>query len=353
MSPERVTNINVAAWKLLPTPKEIKAQLPLSSSGAGTVVSGRAAIQDILDGKDLRKVLVVGPCSVHDLKSASEYAERLKKLSEEVSDIFVVVMRVYFVKPRTTVGWKGFINDPYLDDSFRIEEGLYKAREFLLQVTNLGLSVGTEVLSSITPQYIDDLISWTAIGARTTESQTHREIASGVSAPVGFKNGTDGNIQVAINALKSAAHPHHFLGINELGQVTVLETRGNSYGHIVLRGGKEPNYDSVNVSLCEIELERNKVRPNIMIDCSHGNSKKDHERQPLVFENCINQIVEGRESIIGLMLESNLLAGNQSIPDDRSELFYGVSITDACMGWDITEKIIQRATEKLRARKGS
>jgi 3-deoxy-7-phosphoheptulonate synthase len=344
---EQVTDVNVIAAELLPTPEEVKQKLPLSDRARETVLTGRRAVNDILDRKDPRLIVVVGPCSIHELESAREYVVRLKKLSDELSDSLVILMRVYFAKPRTTVGWKGFINDPNLDDSFQIDKGLEKAREFLIEIGDAGMPVGTEALDPITPQFLDDVISWNAIGARTAESQTHREMASGLSTPVGFKNGTDGNIQVGINALSTMRKPHHFLGINQQGQLVVLRTRGNNYGHIVLRGGVRPNYDSVSISLCEKELAGAGLPVNIMVDCSHGNSLKDHTLQPLVLDNCITQILEGNRSIIGVMLESNLREGNQKITDDFSKLEYGVSITDACIGWETTETLLRQAHERL------
>jgi len=260
----------------------------------------------------------------------------------------VIVMRVYFEKPRTTVGWKGLINDPHMDESFDIESGLRKARTLLIDINKLGLPAGTEALDPISPQYLGDLISWSAIGARTTESQTHREMASALSSPVGFKNGTDGGLSVAINALHSVSKPHSFLGINGEGQVAVTKTKGNRYGHIVLRGGsKGPNYDSVSIALVEKELGEAKLPSNIVVDCSHANSNKDHNLQPLVFNDCVHQIIEGNQSIVGMMLESNIGSGNQKLQSDFKSMKYGVSITDACIDWETTEKTILEAHDKL------
>lgn len=343
----KISDINVLAETLLPTPAEVKAECVISPRAAATTLEARTTIQRILDREDRRLFVVVGPCSIHDLDAAREYARRLKSLAEEVSSTMFLVMRVYFAKPRTSVGWKGFINDPYLDDSFKIGEGLRMARSLLTEINDLGVPVGTEALDAIIPQYIDDLVAWTAIGARTTESQTHREMASGLSTPVGFKNGTDGNIQVAINALNSVSRSHHFLGINQQGQCAVLHTRGNRYGHVVLRGGAHPNYDSVSVAMCEKELRDGELPCNIVIDCSHGNSLKDAALQPLVMENVLNQIVEGNQSIVGLMVESNLEFGTQRLPKDLSQLKYGVSITDSCIDWNTTERIFRAAHEKL------
>lgn len=345
---DEIYNVNINAQELLPTPEAVKAQLPLTPEAAQTVVHYRRAARNILDGLDPRLLIIVGPCSIHDLNAAREYAHRLKALADELADTLLIVMRVYFEKPRTTTGWKGLINDPYLDDSFHIEQGLSLARQLLLEVAHLGLPAATEALDPISPQYICDLITWSAIGARTTESQTHREMASGLSTPVGFKNGTDGGVQVAINALKAAALPHHFLGINQMGQCAVFRTAGNPHGHIVLRGGKYPNYDSVHVKLCEVELRKAQLPLNIMIDCSHANAQKKPELQPLVLEDCVNQIVEGNTSIIGVMLESHLYAGNQPIPQDLSQLRYGVSITDPCIDWNTTAASLREAARRLR-----
>ncbi|MCB1823955.1 MAG: 3-deoxy-7-phosphoheptulonate synthase, partial [Candidatus Competibacteraceae bacterium] len=334
-------NINVAALEVLPTPEEIKQRLPLSETAANAVFQARETIKRILDRQDPRLFVVVGPCSIHDVVAARDYAQRLKALADEVQDTLFLVMRVYFEKPRTTVGWKGLINDPRMDDTFRIDEGLRVARDLLLELAELGLPAGTEALDPIIPQYIHDLIAWTAIGARTTESQTHREIASGLSTPVGFKNGTNGSLEVAINALQSVASPHSFLGINQFGQSAVIRTLGNRYGHMVLRGGDRPNYDSVSIALCEKALRDKKLPVNIVVDCSHANSFKDPAMQPLVMRDCVHQIMEGNRSIVGVMIESNLGAGNQSIPADRSQLKYGVSVTDACVDWATTETMLR------------
>jgi len=349
MSADRINNVNVISQELLPTPEQVKAALPLSAVAAETVMRGREAVQRILDRQDHRLFVVVGPCSIHDVKAAREYAGRLRKLADDVADSLFVIMRVYFEKPRTTLGWKGLINDPFMDDSFHIEKGLYLARELLLHLAEMGLPTATEALDPITPQYLSDLITWTAIGARTTESQTHREMASGLSTPVGFKNGTDGNLAVAINAMHTVSTPHHFLGINQAGQSAVFRTRGNRYGHVVLRGGGgRPNYDSVSIAMCERELTSAHLMPNIVVDCSHGNSNKDPSLQPLVMDNCANQILDGNQSIVGMMLESHLHGGNQSIPADRSQLKYGMSVTDACIDWTTTDRLLRDVRAKLR-----
>ncbi|MFM9271008.1 3-deoxy-7-phosphoheptulonate synthase [Halomonas elongata] len=350
MSERQVNNLNVLGEDVLITPVELKRDIPLSERAERTVIEGRETIQNILEGRDPRLLMVVGPCSIHDVDAAMDYARRLRKLADEVQDSLYIVMRVYFEKPRTTVGWKGLINDPHLNGSFEIEQGLHTARRLLVDLAELGLPLATEALDPISPQYLQDCISWSAIGARTTESQTHREMASGLSCPVGFKNGTDGSLDVAVNALQSVAHPHNFLGIDQTGKVAIIRTRGNAYGHVVLRGGNgKPNYDSVSVALAEQELRKAGVTPNIMIDCSHANSNKDPGLQPLVLENVTNQLLEGNRSIIGLMVESNINWGNQKIPEDIDQLAYGVSITDACIDWETTEKSFKEMNEKLTA----
>jgi len=343
-------NVNVESMSEIPSPEEVHERIPLTDSAAETVLAGRNALRAILERKDPRLFVVVGPCSIHDPDAALDYARRLKRLAGEVGDTLVLVMRVYFEKPRTVVGWKGFVNDPFMDDSFRIDEGIARARTLLMQLAELGLPTGSEALDPICPQYLADLISWYAIGARTTESQTHREMASGLSAPVGFKNGTDGGLEVAINAIKSAALPHGFLGVNPAGRTSVIRSRGNRYGHLVLRGGGgRPNYDTVSVRLAEQGLAKAKLAPNIVVDCSHANSMKDPALQPLVFNDCAHQILEGNRSIVGMMLESNLEAGSQAIPEDRSKLRYGVSVTDACIDWNSTEELLRRAHRDLAA----
>lgn len=350
MTEQQLNNINVLSTALLPTPAEVKQALPLTTSAEQTVLAGREVVHNILDRKDPRLFVVIGPCSIHDPEAALDYAARLKKLADEVSDTLYIIMRVYFEKPRTTVGWKGLINDPYMDDSFHIEKGLYKARELLLKITELGLPIATEALDPISPQYLSDLITWSAIGARTTESQTHREMASGLSTPVGFKNGTDGSLGVAINALHSVSRPHHFLGINQQGQCVVVQTRGNRYGHVVLRGGGgKPNYDAGHIARCEAELQAGKLPLNITVDCSHGNSEKNPANQAKVVADCVQQIASGNQSIIGLMLESNIGWGNQPIPDDLSQLQYGVSVTDACIDWPATETLLRETRKNLKA----
>ncbi|HEY2675528.1 MAG TPA: 3-deoxy-7-phosphoheptulonate synthase [Steroidobacteraceae bacterium] len=347
---EQLHNVNVASSDLLATPEEVKRRLPLTSRAAETVFKSREIVRSILERRDPRLFVVVGPCSIHDVVAAREYAGRLKDLASQLASTLLLVMRVYFEKPRTTVGWKGLINDPDLDDSFHIEKGILMARELLLHIAELGLPAGTEALDPIMPQYLSELVTWTAIGARTTESQTHREMASGLSTPVGFKNGTDGSLATSINALQSVRHPHHFLGITQQGQSAVFRTRGNRHAHIVLRGGGgRVNYDAVSIALAERELTAAGLPATIVVDCSHGNSNKDPSLQPLVAENCVTQIIDGNRSIVGLMLESNLRAGNQSIPKDLAKLEYGLSITDPCIDWATTESLLLRLHRTLEA----
>jgi 3-deoxy-7-phosphoheptulonate synthase len=348
---DRLQNVNVASSDLLATPEEVKRRLPLTARAADTVMQGREAVRAILERRDSRLFVVVGPCSIHDVAAAREYAGRLQALAAKVAPTLLLIMRVYFEKPRTTVGWKGLINDPDLDDSFHIEKGILLARELLLHVAELGLPAGTEALDPIMPQYLSELITWTAIGARTTESQTHREMASGLSTPVGFKNGTDGALATSINALESVRHPHHFLGITQQGQSAVFRTRGNQHAHLVLRGGGgRVNYDAVSIALAERQLAQASLPTNIVVDCSHGNSNKDPGVQPLVAENCVTQILDGNRSIVGLMLESHLKEGNQPIPKDLSTLEYGVSITDPCMDWQSSETLLLKLHAALQNR---
>ena len=345
--PTALENLNVLSQHTLLPPERLHQDVPLSQRASGTVRQARAALGRILQGEDPRLMVVVGPCSIHDIPSAMDYAERLKALADELSDQLLLVMRVYFEKPRTTVGWKGLINDPRMDDSFHIEEGLYLARRLLVALNDMGLPCGTEALDPITPQYLGDLIAWSAIGARTTESQTHREMASGLSSPVGFKNGTDGDLDVAINAMLSAAQPHAFLGINSAGQVAVTQTRGNPLGHLILRGGAVPNYDSVAVAQATAALQAAGLPGNIVVDCSHGNSRKNHALQPLVLRDVMHQVADGNRAIKGMMLESHLFEGNQKLGQVQ-DLRYGVSITDACMGWDSTADSLRGAAVLVR-----
>ncbi|HAT33353.1 MAG TPA: 3-deoxy-7-phosphoheptulonate synthase [Janthinobacterium sp.] len=351
MNTPDIENINVTSFAPMPSPEALHAKLPLSDLAFETVMQGREALRNIIDRKDSRLFVVVGPCSIHDPVAGLDYARRLKSLQAEVADTMLLVMRVYFEKPRTTTGWKGYINDPDMDDSFRVDAGMEKARQFLLDVCELGLPTATEALDPISPQYLGDLIAWTAIGARTTESQTHREMSSGLSTPVGFKNGTDGDISIAINAILSSAHPHSFLGINSSGNVAIVRTRGNAYGHVVLRGGDgRPNYDSVSIAIAEQALAKAKLPANLVVDCSHANSYKKPELQPLVMADVVNQIRQGNKSLVGVMIESNLVAGNQKIPQDLSQLIYGCSVTDGCIDWDTTETMLRDAHAQLRQR---
>ncbi|PCJ46917.1 MAG: 3-deoxy-7-phosphoheptulonate synthase [Gammaproteobacteria bacterium] len=344
---KRLNNINVFESQVLSTPVLLKEELPLSEKGRENVLNYRHQLGEIMEGTDKRLLIVTGPCSIHDVEAAKEYARRLKKLHDKYADKFFIVMRVYFEKPRTTVGWKGLINDPHLNDTFDVEAGLRAARELLIWIAELGLPAGTEMLDPITPQYLAELFCWSAIGARTTESQTHREMASGLSMPVGFKNGTDGNVEVAINALNSASSQHNFLGINTQGCVALIKTKGNPHGHIILRGGKTPNYDSVHVAMLEQRMDEESIQSRFVIDCSHGNSEKDYKRQSLVMRNVVEQLRQGNKSIVGVMLESNLSEGNQKIPTDLELLKYGVSVTDGCISWDVTVELLEDSYQLL------
>ena len=347
--PTALENLNVVSQLTLLPPSQLHDDIPVTTQATRTVSEARRTLAAILSGHDPRLFVVVGPCSIHDIKAAMEYARKLKALADELKEQLFIVMRVYVEKPRTTVGWKGLINDPRMDDSFRIDEGLHVARRLLVDLNEMGLPCGTEALDPITPHYLGDLIAWSAIGARTTESQTHRELASGLSSPVGFKNGTDGNLDVALNAMLSAAQPHAFLGINGDGQVAVTQTRGNAFGHLILRGGSVPNYDSVAVSEAEAALKAAKLPVNIVVDCSHANSRKNHALQTLVLKDVVHQIADGNRAIKGVMLESNLFEGNQKL-GRLEDLRYGVSITDACLGWDTTAEALREAAARLRAR---
>ncbi len=337
----KLDNVNIDNQEILITPEELKRQLPATEDVKQGIAQNREIVRSIIDGADKRLLLVVGPCSIHNPQEAIDYAEKLKALSESLDDKLFMVMRAYFEKPRSTVGWKGLINDPHLDDSFKIAEGLAVARKLLLDISALGLPLANEALDPITPQYLQELFSWTAIGARTSESQTHREMASGLSCPVGFKNGTDGSLDVALNALQSVKSPHRFLGISPDGKVSIVTTKGNAHAHVVLRGGAGgPNYYPENIAACEKELESIGATQAIMVDCSHANSNKDHTKQSPVLKAVAEQISAGNKSIRGVMLESNLKPGNQKVVSSQ-ELQYGVSITDACIGWEETEKLLR------------
>ena len=344
----QTSDVNVRQLTPLISPDDLDRELPISPAAAATVLKGREAIRAILNGEDSRMIMIVGPCSIHDEASSIEYAERLAKVAQELEDRLVVVMRVYFEKPRTTIGWKGMLNDPRLDGTFDIEEGLRTARRLLLKVSELGLPTATEFLDPIVPQYLGGLISWVAIGARTTESQTHREMSSGLSMPVGFKNGTSGDIDIAVAAMISSKNPHAFLGIDGSGKVCVVHTTGNPGGHVVLRGGSDgPNYDDASVRDAQARLTKAGVSPRLIVDCSHANSAKNHNNQPIAFRDVIKQREAGNTDIVGLMLESHLNPGSQSLGKDPSALQYGVSITDACIGWDDTATLLREAAGAL------
>jgi 3-deoxy-7-phosphoheptulonate synthase len=334
-------NLNVAGTRAIVTPRQLTADMPISVEATRTVLQGRQTIRRILRGEDPRLLVVIGPCSVHDVNAARDYASRLAALVPQVQDRLFVVMRVYFEKPRTTVGWKGLINDPHLDGTFDMETGLRLARKLLLDVNAMGLPCATELLDPIVPQYIDDLISWAAIGARTTESQTHRQMASGLSMPVGYKNSTDGNLQIAVDAMKSAQSGHHFLGIDEDGRTCVVQTRGNSDGHAILRGGgNRTNFDTENVALAAGLLAKAGLNQRLMVDCSHANSSKKHENQTIVYQSVLEQRKQTSCSIMGVMVEGFIEPGRQDVPTDASQLKYGQSITDACIGWDETRLML-------------
>jgi 3-deoxy-7-phosphoheptulonate synthase len=347
----KIQDIHVSSIDALIAPKQLKDQLPVDEAIVATVVAARETIRKIIKGADRRLLCIVGPCSIHDPESALDFAERLRILKDAVADQLYVVMRVYFEKPRTTVGWKGLINDPHMDDSCDIPEGLRIARGLLIQINQMGLAAATETLDPITPQYIADLIAWSAIGARTTESQTHREMASGLSMPVGFKNSTEGNLQVAINAIQSARRPHSFLGITQDGMNGIVRTTGNPDTHIVLRGGKKPNFDAASIAECVQMLSTAGLEPRVMVDCSHAQTNKDYTRQPEVFAALIEQVRGGSTAILGAMLESNIEAGNQALGENRAALKYGVSITDPCIDWATTERCLTEAAASLASRK--
>ena len=346
----RTGDVHVAEFEPLAPPNVIKGALPLTADAESTVLAGREELRAALSGKDSRLVVILGPCSIHDRKSALEYATKLNQLRKEVSESLLLVMRVYFEKPRTTLGWKGLINDPKLDGSADINLGLRKAREILLEIVNLGLPCATEFLDPIVPQYTADLVSWAAIGARTTESQTHREMASGLSMPVGFKNSTDGELQTALNAMVSSQGAHAFLGIDQDGRSSIVRTRGNENVHLVLRGGEgQPNYSPAHIAFAKASLNGSNDKRLIMVDCSHGNSAKDFRKQSDVFENLLAQFLAGEHSILGMMLESHLSEGKQKLVTPE-KLSYGVSITDGCIGWDTTESLLRKAAAELKKR---
>lgn len=351
---QRTSDINVVETRELPAPAQLLEELPKTAAQSDFITRVRQDIHRVIFTEDKRFLLVIGPCSIHDLEAGRDYARRLAALAAEVSDRILIVMRVYFEKPRTTVGWKGLIMDPQLDGSYDIETGLRTARRFLREVLDLGLPTATELLDPITPQYIADLICWSAVGARTTESQTHRQMASGLSMPLGFKNGTDGTLGAAINAIKAASQPQTFMGVSVDGRASAIATRGNPNCHIVLRGGsKGPNYSPAHISETEKTLEKAGLLPSILVDCSHANSAKKPELQPEVLSEVINQITAGNSSIIGAMVESNLAAGNQAFPQPKPDLRYGVSITDGCIDWSTTEQLIRDTYAALAPRFGA
>lgn len=345
---DELRNLNIARQELLPLPVDVLESFPMGEDARSSVLNSRNTIREILAQQDRRLMVIVGPCSIHDVESAYEYAQKLSLLRKEVGDKLFLVMRVYFEKPRTSLGWKGLINDPNLDGTFDIRLGLSKARAFLLKVAELDVPVATEALDTVTPQYIHDLVSWTAVGARTVESQVHREMASGLSTPVGFKNGTDGSLEVAINAMIVASTPQRFLGVTARGECAVFHTVGNSFVNLVLRGGKKPNYEAQDLSYAVRLLRQAGLLESLVVDCSHGNSRKDFKLQPEVFCHCLRERILGNRNIVGMMIESNLFEGNQPHQSDRSKLIYGVSITDACLGWEDTKTLILDAYKQMR-----
>jgi 3-deoxy-7-phosphoheptulonate synthase len=350
----RTENLHVTATRPLVAPQDLKTEFPLLPQAADLVSQTRNCIRDILHRQDDRLLVIVGPCSIHDVSAAHEYAEKLLKLRHELADRLEIVMRVYFEKPRTIAGWKGLINDPHLDGSFDIHTGLRRARKLLLDLAELGMPSATELLDPIIPQYLADVIAWTAIGARTTESQTHREMASGLSMPVGFKNSTDGSFAIAVHAILSASHPHHFLGIDPSGIASIVSTTGNSDCHLVLRGGKQgPNYTAVEIEKAVAELAQYDLMPRVMVDCSHGNSQKDYRNQPHVLADLTQQIQQGNSDVMGVMIESHLIEGNQSIPADLTQLTYGQSITDACVDFSATADMLRSLAQSLRPQRAS
>ena len=337
----QIHNTNIESETVITPPIDLRKKISVSDQGKMNILSSRKSVSEIFSGKDARLIVIVGPCSIHDIKAAKEYALKLKSLQKEVEKSIYIMMRVYFEKPRTTVGWKGLISDPDMDNSLDVEKGLRQGRELLVWLTEQGIPCATEALNPITPQYLADLISWCAIGARTTESQTHREMSSGLSMSVGFKNGTDGNLTMAVNAIKACSSKQSFLGINDKGQISTFKAKGNKASHIILRGGKRPNYNQTAVSECEKLLRENGLAERIMIDCSHDNSNQDYRNQGKVIENIKSQIISGNRSIFGVMLESNLYPGKQKILDNKDDMKYGVSVTDGCISWDETESLIK------------
>ena len=343
----QIHNTNIASEAVITSPNDLSKKLPITQKGKRNIMAGREVVSDILSRKDSRLIVIVGPCSIHNLEAAKEYAHKLKTLSEELKESLYIVMRVYFEKPRTTIGWKGLISDPDMDNSLDVDKGLYQSRQYLTWLAELGMPAATEALNPITPQYLADLISWCAIGARTTESQTHREMSSGLSMTVGFKNGTDGNLKMAVNAIKACSSPQSFLGINDEGQISTFKAKGNKSSHIILRGGIKPNYHSEDIERCEKLLRQNDLPERIMVDCSHDNSNQDYRLQGNVVEEIGTQIIAGNKSIFGIMLESNLFSGNQKILDNQNEMKYGVSVTDGCIDWEETQSVLRRLAETI------
>ena len=343
-------DLRITDVKEILSPEELMVDLPLTEQASNTVYVARQGVYDVLDGKDDRLVVIIGPCSIHDTEAAIEYGEKLKILIDELKYDLLIIMRVYFEKPRTTVGWKGLINDPDLDGSFHINKGVRKARELLLKLSDMGVPAGHEYLDLISPQYISDLVSWGAIGARTTESQGHRELASGLSCPVGFKNGTDGRIQIAIDAIRAAQNPHYFMSLTLQGHSAIFCTSGNEYAHVILRGGSRPNYDRESVNEAAEKLDSIGLNPSIMVDCSHANSQKKFHKQIDVSRDIAHQLKTGQENIFGVMIESHLIEGRQDI-EEGSTLTYGQSITDACIGWDDSEMLLRELAEAVRGKR--
>lgn len=348
----KTDDLRISGLQEVLPPEELHREYPITEQASDTVHSTRQAIHEILQGESDRLVVIVGPCSIHDPKAGREYASRLKPLVDELADELCIVMRIYFEKPRTTVGWKGLINDPHLDDSFNINHGLRLARSFLLDVADMGVPAGTEYLDLISPQYISDLVSWGAIGARTTESQGHRELASGLSCPVGFKNGTDGGLKVAVDAIQAASRPHVFMSLTKQGHSAIFSTTGNEDCHIILRGGKQPNYDASSVRTATAQLQNSEQNPRVMVDCSHANSQKDHNRQLEVCRNVATQVKGGNKNIMGVMLESHLVEGRQDV-GNMNDLVYGQSVTDACIAWDETETLLKELAKAVKVRRSS
>ncbi len=345
---ENLENVHVASVSPIIAPQDLKAKSPLTDTARATVLEGRKVVEDILAGRDSRLLMITGPCSIHNVEQAHEYARRLSQLHHTYLDQMYIIMRVYVDKPRTTVGWRGFLQDPDMDFTNDFQKGLELTRELMLHINEMGMPVATELLDPFIPQYIDELLTWGAIGARTTESQTHRAMSSGVSVPVGFKNSTEGNVQIAVDAILSAKKPHSFLGIDQQGRAAVIGTQGNPYGHVILRGGRGgPNFDEASVQSTAALLQKAGLLPNILVDCSHHNSNYDHNKQLIAMDSILEQRAKGQNQVVGVMLESNLEGGKQSIPTDHSQLKYGVSVTDACLSWEATEVLLADTYQRM------